>query len=406
MNYLLLILVVLLLLGALDLLPAPKHMHYGLWLIAFFFTAITCSIKYFYGVDVSNYFIFYTDYPTLGNIWVARGLFEDEEIGFYIFSCLCKNAGLSFYHYTVLISAIFWTAVFFLLRKIEKHRVFALLCLFVCNKDLIFEQYRQSMAVACLIFAYLAYDNRRYIIAALMLLLMVTFHRSGMAIIGIVGIALVLQYFRLSYKWYFALIGIMLLGMTLNTTAVVQLIYDHIDTSVNASAQASSIAEHFVRARKLQVILPVYVAMMLALAEREKQNGGRLGLLGAFVLIAAAIIAVLYPYYQMLGRIRSYLMPFVLIAIMQYLDREEPLQTARQRLCSFRIPIMVCTYVVMGYMANVLITRHNIAFDTTILDVNTLTAKSVRDKKLHQAHYYWNYEFEKEQANDVKARKR
>ncbi len=212
MNYLTILLIVLLLLSLVELSFAKhKVLCDQLFHIAFAFTAFWVGIKYYIGPDIFSYVPFYETIQPLKDI--LGGHYKgDFEIGFAIFCSLLKSIGLSFWGMTVVITAIYFAAIYKVFKQLKSYRTFALCVLMLLDYNLALYEFRQCLAVSLFILSYYAWAEKKYLKTLLIITMAIFIHKSAIFIYLGTLLIYVFKSIKISKKSYI-LLGIIFILM-------------------------------------------------------------------------------------------------------------------------------------------------------------------------------------------------
>ena len=131
MNYPVLILIVATVFGISDFFTSRYPLiQESIYKIAFFTLFFLCAIKYYYGIDVINYYEHFCSLTNFRDVFLHHEKF-DFEPGYSLLCVLLKDIGLSFYQMTLVFTTIYFMAIYFLFQDIEAKKSFALMLLFL-----------------------------------------------------------------------------------------------------------------------------------------------------------------------------------------------------------------------------------------------------------------------------------
>ena len=407
MNYLTLIMVVAILFGLTDFLTERyPNLQRDIYYIAFATIAFLCTIKYYYGPDVANYVPFY-EHPGSMEYILSH---PDElpygfEPGYAIFCRWLKTSGVSFYWMTAIISIMYFVAVGLLFRKIESKRAFALAILVVLDYNIILYEYRQCMSVAAFIFMILLMEKRHYIPAAVCAIVAITCHKAGMMVVIPTLIFYILTY-NTTPKHIFAVLLVALIFMLV--LPITNISVDFISRLPFSHRVLYSMEHHLSIGKQVQSVFIVYVVVLMCLVHYAQFFQTRAQAIAGAALIGIACIVLLYQYYYLLNRIRSYFTPILLVYIFNYVQNAEkrPVripygQLVKQATCFVMLVYMV--HVTVALHRNEKSMHNHVNEACTVFDLRgDVRAKDVQRKQLNRAEKYWEEDFMKAEQNKIR----
>lgn len=381
--------------------------------IALIVTWFLFTIRYYYGADIYNYVPVYEHLQPW--YWYLQHPDHYEfEHGFVQFCAVLKGLGLSYYWMTAIVTMFYFVVIGLLFSKIKRHKSLALMALVIFDYNLIFAAHRQCLAVAFFILMVLALDKRQYIWAALLAVLCSEMHKSGVFIASMTWIIYVLHHHKLERVFFLSLIALLMLMLVLPMTAL--------NTSFVASLPLPesfirALTEHLSLGRRIQVVWTMY-AMVLVCIEYYLQNRENLGQRGteAVVIMAAVLIVLLYQYFYLLVRLRSYFLPVLLVYLFRLVqDAEDSGEPGfrggvllKELCCIFAIAYFGYVTYRFEQSANRMFERaytpgkKTIYSTSTVFDLRHRSAKDIQEERMLIAKYYWWYDYMKGENNTLK----
>ena len=406
MNMLTLILVIAILFGVTDFLTEryPK-LQRDIYYIAFATLAFICTIKYYYGPDIANYVPFYDYVPSVSEILAH----PDElpwhfEPGYVLFCRLLINCGLSFYWHTAIISIIYFLAIALLFRRIESKRAFALAILMVLDYNIILFEYRQCLSVSAFLFMILCLDKKRYIFALAFAFMAVTFHKAG-ALVVIPALIFYILSYNSTPRTVFAVLLTALVVMLL--LPITNISIDFLNRLPFSERVLSSVEHHLSIGKQVQSVFIVYVAVLLCLVHYTQYFRTRIQAIAGAALIGIACVVILYQYYYLLNRIRSYFTPIILVYVFNYVQNAEkrPVHIPYGKLLTQAtcfIMLLYMTHVTISLHRNEKMMHNHVNEACTVFDLMGDTRiKDVQKNQLHRAERYWAEDFMKQEQNRI-----
>lgn len=404
MNLITIIFVIVIILGASDLLtePFPK-LQKGIFHISFFLTFFLFTIKYYYGPDIWNYVHHYENIPVLHEV-IAH---PDElmfEQGWNIFCSILKHAGVSFYWMTVIVSVIYFGVVYVFLSRIKRKQSFALMILVLLDFILIFATYRQCLSVACFLLMVSCLQRKEYIIAFVLAIVSASMHKSGIFVVS-----LTLFYYAIRSRQmqpyvyqllFFALLLVALLP-------IVNISNAFISALPIPDSYTTSIKHHLSLGKQIQTVWAMYALTILALAHYTQYRKSRLTTFAAVTIVALVLVVSFYQYYYLLSRLRSYFIVIVLVYVFKVIQDAEDegiripyASLTKQILCVGILAYFVHFSVTFTRNANKL--HNNVYKACTVFDLmGDVSKKDLQQRQLKLAYRYWKEDFMKDNSNKV-----
>lgn len=374
----------------------PNQRRFGnqIFHIAFLAVYAIVSAKYYYGPDIITYVPFYENLPSpleiLSNDMVRK---ESYEIGFTLFCSVCKWLGCSFWLFSFFITTIYFGVIYKLFKKIPDHKCFALLILTLFEANILFFEFRQSLAVSLFLLSIMAFFDKKYIQYILFAVLATTFHKSAIFACVFAFAFLVLPTFHYEKKYYLLLIVCLVAFIFISLSDVI----------INFAALlpfgkdvVTSITHHFGVERKIQTILLTYISAMFCLYYYGTNKWGdkvRYYILGfAFFFL----IAILYKYWFFLGRFRSYFIPLLIVFVISELSQWTSKPVIFKQILVLSVYFFGFFYARGLYLSNKKSDTH-ILSATTVLDLRHKTAHQIKNDNIQKASIYFKTEYLKNQ---------
>ena len=381
--------------------------------IALIVTWFLFTIRYYYGADIYNYVPVYEHlHPWYW--YLQHPDHYDFEHGFVQFCAVLKGLGLSYYWMTAVVTTFYFVVIGLLFSRIKRHKSLALMALVIFDYNLIFAAHRQCLAVSFFILMVLALDKRQYIWAAILAVICSEMHKSGIFMAGMTWMIYVLHHHKMERAFFLSLMGLLLLMLVLPMTAL--------NTSFVAGLP---LPESFIRAlteplslgRRIQVVWTIY-AMVLVCIEYYVQNRRTLGQRGteAVVIMGVVLMVLLYQYFYLLVRLRSYFLPVLLVYLFRLVQDAEDSGDLRvqggvllkELSCIFLIAY--CGYATYRFeqsdrrmFERAYTPQHKTIYSTsTVFDLLDRPVKDVQAERMLIAKYYWWYDYMKGENNTIK----
>lgn len=401
MNLLTIIFVTLLLFSLTDFMwPGQKKLHKQLYYIALFVTYFLFTIKYYYGPDILTYVPVYENIEKPSYLLQHGSRYNNIfEFGYLFFCSILRHIGVSFWLMTAIVSTFYFYAIYKLFERIPNKRTFALFILVLLDSNLIFAEFRQCMAVSFYIFMILAILDKKHIPAILYFIFVASLHKSGLYI-GTLTLFTIILFgnTRGSAANYWLLGGVLLLFCFISTKEIILSVLSRFSISHSVS---NSIIHHLQLERKIQVIFILYfIAIFIISLNMDKIRSYPMKKLQWVVFAGFVVVVLLFQYYYLLNRIRSYFLPFFLLFIFRLTSAE---QFQKIKVKNFRLLNQLS--VVMVYLIlsrNIVVgnieqskLESKIYVASTIFERSNKSEAEIKKRQLDKAKLYWERDFKK-----------
>ena len=407
MNLITLILTIALLFGVIDFMTERyPRLQRDIFYIAWFVVAFLFAIKYYYGPDIWTYVPFYKKVPSISEIIAHPGdLDYGFEPGYAIFCRVLRDLGVSFYWMTCILSCLYFVVILVLFKKIDHKRSFALAILVSLDYNVICYEMRQCLAVVAFLLMVLCLERKRYLWAILCAVAAMISHKSGfVAVIPTLGYFLISSP-RCSMRTISQVLLVLLVIMFLLPVTKLSLGFlNHLPVS---EAVLFSINHHLSLGRQVQVVFLVYALTLVCLVHYTQYCKSRKEIFAIAATIGILCIVMLYQYYYLLNRIRSYFTPLILVYIFSVVQNAEKQQ--------IHIPYgqlikQLTCFIVCLYMAHTAIAIHrggqvlkNRVNDTcTVFDLIDHRASDIQNAQMKKARLFWEQDYMQHENNKLK----
>lgn len=365
--------------------------------LAFVTLVVMVGAKYMLGPDVANYFPHYNTLPHLDRIFSELDdlLFEP---GFNLYCSLLKTLGISFWGMTLSVTLIYYTAIYLLFRRLTAYRTLALFALVLLDYNLVLYEYRQCLSVSFFIFAYLLLEKRHYVSGVVCVLVCVLMHKSGVFVCMAAGLFMMFWQFTLDKKAYIAL-GVLLCSMlVLPMSSLGDLLAQSLPLN---DAIKDSLSLHLKMGSKVQIIFPIYFLAILCLAyysnfsEKDKRCHWMMWL-------CVAMIVSLYQYWFLLNRLRSFVLPFLLVYMqseMAQSERKKDLLPAQLFGVVFMLYAAVFTYSSSLTPPYAKSKTNRIS---TVFELCHHSKEELQHRQIREARLFWEHDFLQTQKEEAK----
>lgn len=405
MNLITLILTIAILFGLTDFLTERyPRLQRDIFYIAWFVVAFLFTIKYYYGPDIWGYVPFYETIQHPRYVLAHTDeLSADFELGYAMFCSLLKSWGVSFYWMTAIVSIFYFVAVALLFKHIDRKQSFALAILVVLDYKCIFATYRQCLAVSCFILMILCLRNKRYLWMAIWAILTAFFHKSGIFVVGVV-----LFYYMIRSKWvqpylYQLLLIVLVLIFLLPIAKISSGFIAHLPLP---TSYLQSLAHHLTLGRQVQVVFLVYAATLVCVTHFSQYHHTRMQAIAAAAFVGLVVVSVLYQYYYLLERIRSYFLPIVIVGVFNQVQNAEntqkkiPYGTLMKQLCSVLIFVFMIHSVYKFHVSTSQL-KNNVYKSCTVFELIDHRSSDIQNAQMKLAYRYWKEDFMKNENNRI-----
>lgn len=405
-NYLVIILLVAIAFGLTDFLTERfPRLQRDISYISFAVIAFLCTIKYFYGPDVANYYPFYQNVQPASYLLAHPDDIRFHfELGYALFCSVLRHWGVSFYWMTAIISVFYFLVIALLFRQIESKRSFALAILMVLDYNIILFEFRQCLSVAAFLLMILCMSNRKYVWALLCAVVTVMCHKAGVMVVFPTLIFYIISYNSTVRAIFPILLVALIFMLVLPITSISINFLSHLPFS---QTMISSIEHHLMIGKQVQSVFIIYAIVLLCLVHYAQYCQSRMEIIATSALIGIFFIVMLYQYYYLLNRIRSYFTPVILVYIFNYVQRAErekhiPYGQLLKQLTSF-VMMVYMVHVTFSLYRNESRMRNHVNETCTVFSLlGDESKEEVQRRQLKRAHRYWDEDFMKSDENLIK----
>ena len=362
------------------------------------------AVLYYYGPDIWTYVPFYENIRIPSYVWAHPDEYKTFEVGYNLFCSVLHQMGLSYWGMTVVIKTLYFTAIYLLIKQLPRRQLFALGAIVMFDCYLIMHETRQCLAVSFFIFTILLLQHRHYLWAILCGVLTIAMHKSGFIPIGLLIIGVFLYQAR-QQAWIYTLFMVFLIAMVI-------LPVQSISTSILnllplPKSYIHSLTHHLLLGRQFQMIALIYLSMLLILNVYVSYfKRSRYSWITYMVLAGMGVIVVMYPYYFLLARVRSYFIPLILYYVFLLFGQSELSQIVpynsliKQTFMLLIIAYFAHTTVSLERGAR---TLHSPVYRAcTIFELRYSDQKHIRDRQMQTAYTYWTKDYMKSSDNKLK----
>ncbi|MBR1809063.1 MAG: EpsG family protein [Paludibacteraceae bacterium] len=365
-----------------------RNIQRQLFNICFIVIVVLCTCKYAYGADVKHYYSFYEELTDSYAMNVANGL-TNFEPGFMWFCTMCKLIGLSYWWMTVIVSLFYWGAIYWLFSNIKYHRMFALLVIVVLDNALFLEQLRQCIAVALIIYAFCFYHRYSWkIIPVLLLVASTSMHKTALPFVFFLLLGLVFSGLEIDKKAYFMLAVLLFSFMIFSLHPLLQRFLLFLPSSLQDSA-----GYHLMVGKRFQKVFILYFMAILCMGyyTRPINADKRERVYHWMIWSCIGVIVVLYQYYLILYRIRSYMLPFIIVWVMNtFAAKADKEQLLKQMTC---LVILLFSLSLVIELPHRYKNMHGQIYRTSwVWELRKHPEKDILARQMEQATLFWEYD--------------
>lgn len=360
------------------------------------------SIRYYYGPDIWTYVPHYENIPTPAFL-ITHPEKASYEWGYDMFCSVLHLAGFSYWGMTVVITTLYFLAIWLLLRKLPKRQIFALGVIIMVDCHMLINENRQCLAISFFIYMVLLLQNRKYIWAIVFGLCTILVHKSGFLPVCLLLVSAILYNYRQNAGIYTILIVVLALMILLPVQRISSSLIHLLPLP---QEYIKSIGHHLLLGRQIQIIGLIYLAVLFAvnmfLLYGKKT---RFTWLALSALIGLVSIAVLYQYFFLLNRVRSYFVPFVVFYVITLLSNPE-----RSNLVPYSSLIKQSLMIlILVYYSHIMVSQIRdgrqlhapMTRACTIFELRHASQKQIRDRQMRYAYIYWTQDYLKSQDNKL-----
>lgn len=378
--------------GFLDLLTDRWHaMQRQLFPIVLCVLYFLCIITMYYGPDIRSYVPHYENIGTPSEIW--HNEYNQFELGYSLVCSIFNGLGLNYWWLTWFAKTLYFIALWLLLRLLPKRQIFALATIVMTDINLIMHETRQCLAVAFFIFMVLLMQNRRYLWAVVCAVLSVSMHKSGFFPVALTACGIFFYHTR----QYSAIYTFLTIGLLLLIAVPVQRISASIVNILPLPhAYLTSLSHHLSIGLQFQTIAVIYLAILLVFSLVLSYDSKRRYTWIAFVtLCGMGLIVLLYPYYYLLVRLRSYFVPFIvfyLITVFSDGQRTIPYQSLIKQSLMVLV-LFFYIHVAVSQERGAHLLHSPVYRASTVFELKNATAQQIRNRQMKIATVYWEKDY-------------
>jgi hypothetical protein len=245
--------------------------------------------------------------------------------------------------------------------------------------------------------------NKRYLWMAIWAILTAFFHKSGIFVVGVV-----LFYYMIRSKWvqpylYQLLLIVLVLIFLLPIAKISSGFIAHLPLP---TSYLQSLAHHLTLGRQVQVVFLVYAATLVCVTHFSQYHHTRMQAIAAAAFVGLVVVSVLYQYYYLLERIRSYFLPIVIVGVFNQVQNAEntqkkiPYGTLMKQLCSVLIFVFMIHSVYKFHVSTSQL-KNNVYKSCTVFELIDHRSSDIQNAQMKLAYRYWKEDFMKNENNRI-----
>ena len=274
----------------------------------------------------------------------------------------------------------------------------------VLDYNIILYEYRQCLSVVAFLLMILLLGKKNYLWALVCAIIAITCHKAG----AMVVIPTILFYFfsqNIVPRSIFAILLVALALMLL--LPVTNISIDFLSLLPFSRTALHSIEHHLMIGKQIQSIFIVYAVVLLFLVHYAQYSRSRMEIIAASALIGILFIVILYQYYYLLNRIRSYFTPVIIVYIFQYAQNtdKQSVRVPYSMLIKQFISVIIFIFMLhtnASLYRNEKQMHNHVNEKCTVFDLmGSASVKDVQRKQMRRAEKYWDEDFMKSDENHI-----
>ena len=173
------------------------------------------------------------------------------------------------------------------------------------------------------------------------------------------------------------------------------------------TSYADSLDHHLMLGKQIQVVFIIYAITLLLVLHFTQHRLAKKDSIAVAAIVGLVCVVVMYQYYYLLWRIRSYFLPIVLVYVFTIVQKAEDEQRrvpygALLKQLSCVVVFLFLTYTTFSFHRNSLSNKYRIYTACTVFDLRNHRASDIRNSQLKQARLWWEEDFMKGEQNKLK----
>jgi hypothetical protein len=263
------------------------------------------------------------------------------------------------------------------------------------DTNLIMHEARQCLAVSFFVFMILLLQHKKYIWAVVCAVVTVFMHKSGFFPIGLTLCGMFLYRTR-QYAAIYTILTIILL-------VLVVLPVQRISTSIMdvlplPQTYIASLSHHLSLGLQLQTVAVIYLALLLIFGIYLSYDSQRkYTWYAVMALCGMGVIVILYPYYFLLVRLRSYFVPFIVCYLVVLLSdasltRAVPYGTMMKQALMMLV-LVYYIHVAVGQERGAKLLQSPVYRGCTVFELTQASSRQIRNRQMQIAASYWKNDY-------------
>lgn len=368
------------------LFPYQERLRIQVYRLAFFISYFIVAIKYCYGPDIALYIPLFENVETPNFILKNGTQFKDFEIGYVMLCSIAKYIGCSYWFFSFLITTLYFYTIAKLLKRIEKYKTFALFLIVLFDCNMLFFQFRETVAVSFFILSFLAYSDKKYFKYIILTILAIFTHKSAVFACLLTFFAFNINQLRATKRNYIVILICLLLFAFISIKDVILGIISYLPLD---ETTVKSIEFHIQVERRQQTIFFVYFFAIYCLyyyGLSQKKDS-----FSVPVLIFFLIVVLFYQNWYLLSRFRSYFMPIVIVYVIKELDNQINKNKLYKQLLVVTL-YAFCFFFCRGIIKSYQKSESKILKSTTIFSLTEKTEEEIKEASMQKASVFWKYD--------------
>lgn len=371
--------------------PNNERMNKQVYFIAFAISYFIVAIKYYYGPDIAIYVNLYDSLssPIKDLINPPKSSLDTERLFIFFFSFL-KSIGCSYWFCSVIITTIYFAAIYNLFTSLNKYKTFALFLIVLFDANLLFFEFRQNLTVALFLFSLSAYYKRSYFVCVLLAVLSFFIHKSAIFVYMLMILLLFFQRVKVSKTIFLVASGLLLVFLFLPIDQIIIWIISKTPASTNV---IESVKHHLMYTKTFQIIFFVYAIVLLLLifsVENKDLNSKYAKIVALFFIV----VSISYRDWFFLNRLRSYFLPVVIVYLIPILSQSKSKQIWISKLAVCLIYLYSINYARGIWLSNYY-SEAKLLNSTTIFSRFYKSENEIRRENMRKASYFFQKEYMK-----------
>jgi hypothetical protein len=350
------------------------------------------SIKYYFGPDI---FLYIPLYDKVESPWYilkyGTSVSTHFEIGYVFFCSVLKYIGISFWGISFIITSIYFYVIYKLFNYLSDYKIFALFLLVLLDYNLLFYEFRQCLAVAFFILSFLSFKNKKYFKYLLYTIGAILVHKSAIIMCSLMFISLNIKYIKINNKIYFIISILLVFFAFIGMDTFLKIILDLLPLNSNV---LHSIIHHLSETKNFQLILIIYFLTICCIIYYNNFNteDPQWQKWHWIALVFFILVVLLYQYWFLFNRIRSYFLPFILVYCINIINGSRVRPVLYKQILVFCLYLYSINYIHSYYKGQESF-KSGVGKSSTIFDLRKKSEEQIKKENLEKAKKYWKDEY-------------